>query len=239
MEIVVKACAQEQTYTKFYGILAERLCGSHRNWPTSFTNLFRDLYGTLHEFEPNQLRNMGKFWGHMLAADHIGLNLFECVHLSEHRTTPSSRVFLKFIFQELVADLGIAEVRKRLEDENAQPLVQGLFPKEGNADTVFAINYFTAIGLGVLTESMRTSLPTQAKSDSGNMSPNGQTLSYPSSRVPRRTRSRSPPRTRVRGDSPQRARVEQRYSRYDPGPAHRDRRRSRLSVTPPPRRNIH
>ncbi|AGO12857.1 AaceriAGL355Wp [[Ashbya] aceris (nom. inval.)] len=238
VEIVVKACAQEQTYTKFYGILAERLCDSHRSWRASFTGVFRDLHNTLQEFEPNQLRNMGKFWGHMLATERIGFELFDCIRLGEHTTTPSSRVFLKFIFQELVADLGIVEVRKRLQDERTRPLVQGLFPTEGNADTVFAINYFTAIGLGVLTEDMRSSLPTQTKTDRGNTPSSGQNLSTPSSRLPRRTRSRSPRRTRPRDDSPQRVPPEQRHSRYDAGPAQRDRRRNRLSVTPPPRRNV-
>lgn len=38
------------------------------------------------------------------------------------------------------------------------PLFSGLFPMANPKDTRFAINYFTSIGLGSLTDTMRTHL---------------------------------------------------------------------------------
>ena len=61
----------------------------------------------------------------------------------------------------MIEELGINEVKERLiNDDYLKPYIKGIFPVinvDGkDADAIrFSINFFTAIGLGVLTEEMR------------------------------------------------------------------------------------
>ena len=83
------------------------------------------------------------------------------IKLTEQDTNPAKRILLKFIFQEMIEELGINEVKERLiNDDYLKPYIKGIFPVinvDGkDADAIrFSINFFTAIGLGVLTEEMR------------------------------------------------------------------------------------
>merc|ERR1711976_316151 len=69
--------------------------------------------------------------------------------------TSSSRIFIKVIFQELSEQWGIKKLRERLADPDQQQFFGGLFPKDHPKNMRFAINFFTAIGLGILTEDLR------------------------------------------------------------------------------------
>ena len=158
VDTIIKSSIQESTYSKFYGILCERLSTSHKSWKPAFEKIFQDNYINSEELEPNQLRIIGKFWGHMLASDYAGFEILAVVHISEDGTTPASRIFLKFVFQELVAEIGIHELLERLNEDFVKPHLVHMFPKENLEDIRYSINYFTAIGLGSLTEEMRKHL---------------------------------------------------------------------------------
>lgn len=158
VDIIIKSSVQESTYSKFYGLLCERLCSSHASWKPAFERTFRENYEKIDELEPAQLRIVGKLWGHILASDYIGFEIFECVHMNEDETTPPGRIFLKFVMQELVAELGIDILKARFEEEYMQQYLRNLFPIDDALRTRYSINYFTAIGLGILTEKMRNHL---------------------------------------------------------------------------------
>lgn len=158
VDIIIKSSIQEATYSKFYGIIAERLLNSHKAWKPAFNKIFNENYQQLDSFEPAQLRIVGKFWGHLFATDYIGFELFQIVKINAEESTPPSRIFIKFIFQELVADLSINELKDRLNEEYIQPYVDGMFPHDDIENIRYSINYFTAIGLGVLTDKMRERL---------------------------------------------------------------------------------
>ncbi|QLQ77789.1 hypothetical protein HG537_0A00360 [Torulaspora globosa] len=158
VDVIVKSSIQEATYSKFYGMLAERLCSSHKSWKPAFEQVFKSNYLNSEEFEPAQLRTLGKLWGHILASDYLGFEVFENVHMSEDGTTAPGRIFLKFIFQEMVASLGINELENRFKEDYIKPFLINMFPKEDADNIRYSINYFTAIGLGVLTEDMRQRL---------------------------------------------------------------------------------
>lgn len=209
VDVIVKSGIQEATYSKFYGMLAERLCSSHRSWKPAFETIFKSNYENSEEFEPARLRTLGKFWGHVLASDFIGLEVFEIVHMSEEGTTAPARIFLKFIFQEMVASLGIAEVERRFQEEYIKPFLVNLFPKEDADNIRYSINYFTAIGLGILTEDMRKQLDIIQAEDAKQRQPHqevGQAQlanqrssryrpnEHPVARRGRRDRSLTPPR---------------------------------------------
>lgn len=54
--------------------------------------------------------------------------------------------------------MGLRQLNVKLAEGEMQPFVGGLFPRDSMADMRFSINYFTAIGLGGLTDTMRTDL---------------------------------------------------------------------------------
>merc|ERR1711966_355742 len=88
----------------------------------------------------------------------ISWGLFLHIKITEETTTSSSRIFIKVIFQELSEQWGIKKLKERLVDPDNVQFFGGLFPKDHPKNMRFAINYFTAIGLGVLTEDLRAYL---------------------------------------------------------------------------------
>lgn len=160
-DMLVKCCAQEKTYSKYFGVLGEKLCGSSRRWHAAFVAQFRRSYDALYQHEGAELRNMGKYFGHLVAADVLAPHeTLGVITLTETDTSSASRVFIKFLFQELVEELGVESLKRLLLDPDVRVHLRGLFPvvdvSRADADHImFSINYFTAIGLGVLTEEMR------------------------------------------------------------------------------------
>lgn len=57
--------------------------------------------------------------------------------------------------QELSEHLGIRLLNERLNDPNMQGSFESIFPKDHPKNTRFSINFFTSIGLGGITESLR------------------------------------------------------------------------------------
>lgn len=51
--------------------------------------------------------------------------------------------------------LGIRLLNERLQDPAMQDSLESIFPKDNPKNTRFSINFFTSIGLGGITESLR------------------------------------------------------------------------------------
>ncbi|MCJ1485621.1 pre-mRNA-splicing factor cwc22 [Schaereria dolodes] len=242
--MVIECCSQERTYSKFYGLIGERFSKLNRLWTELFEGSFAKYYDTIHRYETNRLRNIARFFGHLLSSDAIGWHVLSIVRLNEEETTSSSRIFIKILFQDLTEALGMAKLQVRLQDDLLRPSYEGLFPKDNPRNTRFSINYFTSIGMGAVTEEMREhlkSLPkavlpalVAAKPESDSASSCSSYSSYTgSSRSYSRSysRSRSASRTRGRGRSHTRTLTRS----PSPLPYHRDRRDS--YSRPPPARN--
>ncbi|KAI4121333.1 MAG: hypothetical protein LQ347_006889 [Umbilicaria vellea] len=212
--MVIECCSQERTYSKFYGLIGERFAKLNRLWTELFESSFAKYYDTIHRYETNRLRNIARFFGHMLSSDAIGWHVLSIVHLNEAETTSSSRIFIKILFQDLAEALGMAKLQARLKDDFLQSSYEGLFPRDNARNTRFSINYFTSIGMGAITEAMREHLKNLPKpvipalpapepeSDSGSESVSSYS-SYSSYTGSSRSqsRSRSPSRTRGRARS--------------------------------------
>lgn len=246
-EMVVECCSQEKTYTKFYGGIAERLAKINRMWNELFERAFMDYYEKIHRYDSNKLRNIARLFGHMFGSDAIAWHALSVIHLNEEETTSASRIFIKILFQEINEEIGMAKLQARCRDEILQPSLQGLFPRDDNRRNIrFAINYFTSIGMGALTEDMREylqnlpppALPAPVRADDSDSA--SSYSSYTGSSYSSRSRSRTPPRRVV-----DRRRS---YSRSVSPPQHnrrnrsysRDRSLSRSlgrSRSPPPRRD--
>jgi pre-mRNA-splicing factor CWC22 len=230
--MVVECCSQEKTYLKYYGLLAERFCTLDPVWREGYELCFQEVYRTVHRLETNRIRNISRLFGHLLYADALSWAVLGCVVLTEEDTTSASRILLKFLLQELVELFGMPELKARLEDPRmrAEGYFAGLFPADDVRALRFAINYFTAIGLGALTEGMRAHLEALMLADDSQANecyqedPPVQTQFLPPPPSPADSYA-STVRARSRSRSPQPQ--PQRYRSRSPGRRHRSRSRSR------------
>jgi len=153
--MLIDCCAMEKMFNRFFVLQAERLCRLNPVYQDNFTESFGVQFNTVHRLETNKLRNIGKFFAHLLYTDAIPWSIWAQVKITEETTTSSSRIFIKVIFQELSEQWGVKKLVDRLREDELKPFFVGLFPKDHPKNVRFAINYFTAIGLGVLTEDLR------------------------------------------------------------------------------------
>ena len=248
--MVIECCSQERTYSKFYGLIGERFAKLNRLWTELFEASFAKYYDTIHRYETNRLRNIARFFGHMLSSDAIGWHVLSIIHLNEEETTSSSRIFIKILFQDLAEALGMAKLQARLKDDLLRSSYEGIFPKDNPRNIRFSINYFTSIGMGAVTEEMREHLKSMPKpvipalaapkvesdSESDSVSSyssyTGSSSSYSRSRSPSRTRDRrGRSYTRSLSRTPPRQNgTTGRSRRYSPSPS------ISRSPSPPPRR---
>lgn len=151
--MVLDCCAQQRTYEKFFGLLAQRFCNLTigRKYIEHFQQIFKDTYDTVHRLDTNKLRNVAKFFGHLLFTDAIAWTVFEHIRLTEEETTSSSRIFIKILMQELSEYMGLQKLNQRLQDPTLTSHFEGVFPRDHPKNTRFSINFFTSIGLGGLT----------------------------------------------------------------------------------------
>ncbi len=204
--MIIECCSQEKTYSKFYGLIGERFAKINRLWTDLFEQSFAKYYDTIHRYETNRLRNIARFFGHLISSDAIGWHVFSVVHLNEEETTSSSRIFIKILFNDLAEAMGMPKLQARLKEDLLRPYFEGLFPHDNPRNTRFSINYFTSIGMGQVTEEMREylqnmpkpALPAPAVPAHDSASVSGSSVSsYSSYTGSSYSRSRSPSQTRA------------------------------------------
>ena len=134
-QMVLDSCAQQRTYERFFGLLAQRFCLLKKEYVECFEKVFQDQYEIVHRLENVKLRNVAKFFAHLLVTDAISwgvctsfpwnadahpvrpsLQVLRCISLTEEDTTSSSRVYIKNLFLELVEFLGLTKLNNRLTD---------------------------------------------------------------------------------------------------------------------------
>jgi len=153
--MILECCSQERTFLKYYGLLAARFCFINPAYVARFDDMFAQQYATVHRLETNKLRNVARFFAHLLAADALPWSVLAYIQLTEEATTSSSRIFVKILFQELAETLGLKALRARLDDAAMGAYYAGLLPRDSAKNARFAINFWTSIGLGGLTDGLR------------------------------------------------------------------------------------
>ena len=93
--MLIECCSHERTYLRYYGLLGQRFCLMDRRWCVTFDKAFEDQYAMIHRLETNKLRNVAKFFAHLLQTDGLPWTCLEYIHLNEEETTSSSRIFIK------------------------------------------------------------------------------------------------------------------------------------------------
>ncbi|CAM0948701.1 unnamed protein product [Alopecurus aequalis] len=157
--MIVECCRQERaSNTQFYGQLGLRLSSVGRAYQAGFEACFGRCYASAHHMGTNELRGAAWLFAHLLATDAMSWRgVLGGVRITEEDTTSSSRIFIKTLFQEMAEQLGVQALGRRMNDDDL--LVRdALFPRDSAKNTRFAINFFTAIGLGGVTEPARNRL---------------------------------------------------------------------------------
>ncbi|KAK9167755.1 hypothetical protein Scep_002946 [Stephania cephalantha] len=153
--MLLECCSQERTYLRYYGLLGQRFCMINKVYQENFEKCFVQQYSMIHRLETNKLRNVAKFFAHLLGTDALPWHVLAYIRLTEEDTTSSSRIFIKILFQELSEHLGIRLLNEKLSDPTMQDSFESIFPRDNPKNTRFSINFFTSIGLGGITENLR------------------------------------------------------------------------------------
>ncbi|KAJ1859241.1 pre-mRNA-splicing factor cwc22, partial [Coemansia sp. RSA 638] len=155
--MVIECCSQERTYKNFFGLIGERLCKLNRQWGNGFAQAFESCYENIHRYETSHLRNIAHFFAHQLTTNALHWSVLKAIVLTEDTTTSSSRIFLKILLQDMAENLGLKSLNEKLKsnDPRMSEAVRGMFPRDNAKSIRFAINYYTSIGLGAITEEMR------------------------------------------------------------------------------------
>lgn len=161
--MLLDCCAEQRTYEKFFGLLAQRFCQINKIFIPPLQQIFKDTYDKIHRLDTNKLRNVAKFFAHLFFTDAIPWEVLSIINLNEEQTTSSSRIFIKIVFLELAEYMGLTKLNERVKDPTLQIAFNGLFPRDDPKNTRFAINFFTSIGLGGLTDELREHLKSQPK----------------------------------------------------------------------------
>jgi MA3 domain len=156
--MVIECCSQERSYSNFYGLVSERFCKLNRVWNECYERAFETYFETIHRYETNRLRNIARLFGHLIANDAMSWAVLQVIKMNEDDTTSSSRIFVKIMMQEVTESMGLPTLKQRFADPEIKALCTGMFPLDNPKNTRFAINYFTSIGLGAVTEEMREHL---------------------------------------------------------------------------------
>ena len=100
---------------RFYGLLGQRLCEVNDACKDGFEESFAEQYGQIHRLETNKLRNVARFFAHLLYTDALQWTILGYIRLTEEETTSSSRIFIKIMLQEIAENLGLTKFNERLQ----------------------------------------------------------------------------------------------------------------------------
>ncbi|MFS7960547.1 putative MIF4G-like, type 3, initiation factor eIF-4 gamma, MA3, MIF4G-like domain superfamily [Helianthus anomalus] len=153
--MLLECASQEKTYRRYYGLLGQKFCMINRVYQENLEKCFVQQYSMVHRLETSKLRNVAMFFAHLLGTDALPWHVLAYIRLTEEDTTSSSRIFIKFLFQELSEHLGVHRLKERLSDPSLHADFESIFPRDCPKNTRFSINFFTSIGLGGITEKLR------------------------------------------------------------------------------------
>ena len=100
----------QPTSSRYYSQLAERFCLLNVEYQQAFEEEFALQYAQAHVIDTKKLRNISLLFAHILQKDALPWEVLKCITLTQQATTSGSRCFIKFLFQELAQQMGLASV---------------------------------------------------------------------------------------------------------------------------------
>ena len=118
-----------------------------------FDQVFIQKYESIHRHEVNKIRNCAKLFAHLLYTDSLDWSCLQQISLTESDTTANGRIFIKILMQEIAGNLGIEGFVTKLKEVSKHTI--HLMPMDSIENARFAVNFYTSIGLGAITEDLR------------------------------------------------------------------------------------
>ena len=81
--MLLECCSQERTYLRYYGLLGQRFCMINKVHQENFETCFVNQYSMIHCLETNKLRNVAKFFPHLLGTDALPWHVLSYIRLTE------------------------------------------------------------------------------------------------------------------------------------------------------------
>ncbi|CAF2180227.1 unnamed protein product, partial [Rotaria magnacalcarata] len=100
-QVIVNICAEQQTYEDFFGLLGQRICTLKKEYVKYFEKVFQDQYEIVHGLENVKLRNVAKFFAHLLFTKSISWDVLNCCNLTKD-TKLSECIYFKYLLLEIV-----------------------------------------------------------------------------------------------------------------------------------------
>lgn len=151
--VLLVCCMQSKPYDTLYANVCYRLCRVASMWRELIQEEFRKLYDECHEHPTMHIRNIGRCYGSLLATKSVDWSILSCASLIPEESTPSTRILLQSLFGEIKFEIGLSKLKQQIDAE--VQLLKKLFPHDSKTSLQFSINFFTAIGLGKLSDDMR------------------------------------------------------------------------------------
>ncbi|KAF2306432.1 hypothetical protein GH714_018023 [Hevea brasiliensis] len=108
--MLLECCNQERTYLLYYVLLGQRFCMIDNVYQENFEKCFVQQYSMIHWLETNKLRNMAKFFAHLLGTDALPWHVLAYIRLTEEDTTSYSCMFIKILFQQAKKPVELKEL---------------------------------------------------------------------------------------------------------------------------------
>eukprot|EP00760_Papus_ankaliazontas_P038700 PhM_4_TR9250/c0_g1_i1/m.76933/K13100/CWC22; pre-mRNA-splicing factor CWC22 len=153
--LLLEACVNQKTYSRFYGNLANKLCASGAAYARAFEDEFVRYYLEADEMLQKTLRHATNVFAHLLYTDGISWKVMRNVRITADDTTTARRVFLRYLFEEMATLFGVPEMLNTMMDPSIRVHLDGLFPVDDAANARYALQFFASIGLAELTEDLQ------------------------------------------------------------------------------------
>ena len=157
--MIVESCCHEKVFSRYYSILAERLCKTDARYQTFFTTLFRETYAKVEEMTVDDIDKACRLFAHLLRSGAIRWTVLSGITLTQDEGAASSRIFVAHLLAFVAEDITVAALVKKIQEPEVAPSFSGIFRRDSLENARFCINFFEQVrkplALGPLTDPLR------------------------------------------------------------------------------------
>lgn len=123
---VCAVCLKSKSYNRFFGSVAGALMDANERWKLAFAQHFALVFTESAEnLGPDELRILGTFYGHLMCTGLEWDRVFASVSLDPKASTPSNRILLIALLNELKGERGADDVASSIRGLRLAALTDG------------------------------------------------------------------------------------------------------------------
>ncbi|CAF3420542.1 unnamed protein product, partial [Rotaria sp. Silwood2] len=109
-KIILNMCAEDHTYKCSFGLLGKQLCALKQEYVQHFEKIFQDQYEIAHSLENMKLKNVAKFFAHLLRTNAISWRVLDSIDLTKENKTSPSYIYIKNLFSQIIESLNETQI---------------------------------------------------------------------------------------------------------------------------------